>query len=189
MDVVLAIRSSRGHAAMPTTSIPDAADGNTWVTFCDSARKLVKSVDGNAWTVGAGGWLMNLATRVVIRFSFGWRKTELDLLCISTLEAKCQEVALFIVSVIAPTQPNVVVWCLQYGDNLAESQHDSHRTSEHLNLPSSLLPLAVISSSNPASTASRCWFFIPFGLLLPLKLNSHSEAVFPPNPVQFYVQF
>ena len=123
MDVVLAIRSSRGRAAMPTTSIPDAADGNTWVTFCDSARKLVKSVDGNAWTVGAGGWLMNLATRVVIRFSFGWRKTELDLLCISTLEAKCQEIALFIVSVIAPAQPNVVVWCLQYGDNLAESQH------------------------------------------------------------------
>ena len=41
----------------------------------------------------------------------------------------------------------------------------------------------------PSFNSFKVLVFIPFGLLLPLKLNSHSEAVFPPNPVQFYVQF
>jgi hypothetical protein len=102
LDVVLAVRNSTGRAAMPIAAVPDPADGNTWVTLCDSARKLVTHSGGEHWSVGAGGWLMNLATRVVVRFCFGWTTVELKKLCISTLEAKTQEVALFIVSMLAP---------------------------------------------------------------------------------------
>ena len=60
--------------------------------------------------------------------------------------------------------------------------HDSHRTSEHLNLPSSLLPPALLSSSNPGSTASRCWCLHSVWIVATFKIELPQRSCVPSQP-------
>jgi len=132
LDVCVAVRDGTGRAAMPSRSIPDPAEGTTWVTLCDSSRRQVRHSNGVAWSVGAGGWIVNLATRIVIHVCFGWRASELKFIDISNLEGKMQEISLAIIRQLSPSACQittnrldraVITYVHQLGDNESESAH------------------------------------------------------------------
>ena len=132
LDVCVAVRDGQGRAALPAFSLPDPADGTTWITLCDASRRLIPLASGEKWKVGAGGWIFNPATRIVIWFAFGWRHDEVKLIDISNLEGKCQEICLAIIRIISPSAVRIrtnrlvrqeITYIHQLGDNQSESEH------------------------------------------------------------------